>query len=235
LRNVEDIAVQAGNTPEQNARLFAMSSVAMADAAIAAWDGKFEHDFWRPVTAIENGDDDGNDLTEGDPDWRPLGAPGDPTVADSDFTPPFPAWPSGHASMGGALFETLKLFFGTNVFDEIDGIIGNNAYYELHSDEMMLSDTLVDVTDSRQFTTFSSLLDTDDPDYGSPEWENAVSRIYLGIHWIFDATDGIALGNMIARDVHASRFQAVPEPGTWGLALTGATLAGLWIGRRRRT
>ena len=111
LKNLEDIAAQTGNTERDNARLFAMASVAMADAAIAAWDVKFETDFWRPVTAIQKagaggaGDADGNPNTVGDPTWQPLGAPGHGIVTP-DFTPPFPAYTSGHATMGGALVQS---------------------------------------------------------------------------------------------------------------------------------
>lgn len=242
LRNMHDIATQSGNTEAENARLFAQASVAMADAAIAAWDAKFEYDFWRPVAAIREagdgtvGDNDGNPNTVAVPDWRPLGAPGDPLVADSDFTPPFPAWPSGHATMAGAMFETLRLFYGTNVFGEIEGVSG--SVYNLTSQEMMPSD-LPDAMlppgydNARQFTTFSAMLDSATPDYTSPEWENAISRIYLGIHWIFDATDGISLGNAIAGELHGNHFQAVPEPASVALALWAIGLMAANARRRR--
>jgi hypothetical protein len=95
-RNLEDIGKQVGNTSAQNARMFAMASVAMADAATAAWDAKFTYNYWRPVTGIhEAGNDgssfdDGNPNTVGDANWRPLGAPGpDPNSTADDVTP---AW-----------------------------------------------------------------------------------------------------------------------------------------------
>src|SRR4030095_16372076 len=62
----QNVARQSGNTLEQNARLFALLNIAMADAAIAAWDAKYVFDNWRPVTAIRNGDGDGNAGTAGD-------------------------------------------------------------------------------------------------------------------------------------------------------------------------
>ena len=71
-RNLQDIALAMGNTERENARLFAMASVAMADAATAAWDAKFEDNYWRPVTAIREGDTDGNAATVADVDWKPL-------------------------------------------------------------------------------------------------------------------------------------------------------------------
>ena len=88
-RNLVDIAITTGNTERDNARLFAMASVAMADAATAAWDAKFEDNYWRPITAIREAATDGNATTEAAVDWKPLGAPGaDPNDWSDDFTPP---------------------------------------------------------------------------------------------------------------------------------------------------
>lgn len=205
-RNLVDVAITTGNTERDNARLFAMASVAMADAATAAWDAKFEDNYWRPITAIREADTDGNAGTEAAPDWKPLGAPGaDPNDWADDFTPPFPAWPSGHATMGGALFEVLRDFYGTD-----------NVNYVLHSAEDMPSGLT-----TRSFTSFTQA-----------EWENGMSRIYMGVHWLFDAEDGIQLGNDIADWVGANAFQAVPEPAAAGL-LTIA-LAATTFSRRRQ-
>jgi Ca2+-binding RTX toxin-like protein len=95
------VAEQRGNTLSQNARLFAMLNVAMADAAIMAWDTKFDTDFWRPVTGIRAADTDGNPNTSPDPAWTPL-----------IVTPPFSSYVSGHSSFSGAAAEVLKAFFG---------------------------------------------------------------------------------------------------------------------------
>ncbi len=226
VNNLEQIAAQAGNTPAQNARLFAMASVAAADAATAAWDAKFKYNLWRPVAAIQEGDADGNANTVADPTWRPLGAPGnDPNSSADDFTPPFPAWTSGHATMGGAWFKSIELFYGTNSFDQIDGILGNDPAYTLTSQEAGSGG-------SRDFTTFTQTGILDVGLENSPEGENGMSRVYLGVHWIFDQTDGMALGNNIATYVAANHFQAIPEPGTLVLAAVALLVLG-WRRWRR--
>lgn len=218
------IGDQVGNTPAQNARLFAMASVSMADAAIAAWDVKYEDDFWRPITAIraDAAHDDDNPNTIEDPNWVYLGAPGDdPNSAADDFTPPFPAYTSGHATMGGALFKSLELFYGTNDFGAADAANGADpvtALYSLHSAEAGSGGT-------RNYLRFTQVAPLTVGTEDSPEGENAMSRIYLGIHWLFDETDGIALGNAVAAYAASHYFQAVPEPTSGMLVLLGAGLA----------
>jgi hypothetical protein len=88
------------------ARLFALVNVAMADAAIASWDSKYFYQFWRPVTAIRA-------QSQSDRNFYPLGAPATNT-AGPNFTPPFPAYTSGHATFGGALFQILRKFWTTH-------------------------------------------------------------------------------------------------------------------------
>ena len=75
----------------------------MADAAIAAWDAKYTYAFWRPVTAIRNGDTDGNDDTVADPSWSPF-----------IVTPPFPDYVSGHSTFSGAAAVVLAALFGAD-------------------------------------------------------------------------------------------------------------------------
>jgi len=82
----QGVARQEGNTLAENARMFAMLNVAMADAGIAAWDAKYTYNSWRPITAIRDAADDGNDATTADPNWTPL-----------LVTPPFPEYVSATA------------------------------------------------------------------------------------------------------------------------------------------
>jgi membrane-associated phospholipid phosphatase len=97
------IAAERGNSLAQNARLFALLNIAMADAAIACWDAKYAYNFWRPITAIQHGDTDDNAATRPDANWEPL-----------LFTPPFPEYTSGHSTFSGAGATILAQFYGTD-------------------------------------------------------------------------------------------------------------------------
>ena len=78
------------------ARLLALVHTAMADAGIACWESKYVYRFWRPVGGIREADTDGNPDTIADPEFSPLGAPASNTNPGVNFTPPFPAYASGH-------------------------------------------------------------------------------------------------------------------------------------------
>jgi hypothetical protein len=100
-RIAQNVARSSGLTVPENARLFALLNVALADAAIVCWDMKYACNFWRPVTAIHDADSDGNDETIRNTDWLPL-----------LVTPPFPSCTSGHSTFSGAAAQMLSLFFG---------------------------------------------------------------------------------------------------------------------------
>ena len=106
-----------------------------------------------------------------------------------NFTPPFPAYPSGHAAFGGALFQTLRNFYGTDeipftfVSDELDG---RTRDHEGNRRPLV----------PRSFSTLSQA-----------EEENGQSRIYLGIHWSFDKTSGIEQGRNVADYIFENAFK----------------------------
>ncbi|MDB5954799.1 vanadium-dependent haloperoxidase [Ramlibacter sp.] len=83
------------------ARLFALSSIATADTAIVIFDAKYAHNFWRPVTAIRNGDIDGNDATTLDANWEPM-----------ITTPMHPEYPCAHCTFQGAAAGVLQEMYG---------------------------------------------------------------------------------------------------------------------------
>jgi hypothetical protein len=221
IENMVDIGNAVGNTPQDNARMFAMASVAQADAIITTWDIKYDVDLWRPIMGIRHADTDGNPNTTADPNWAYLGAPGnDPNSATDDFTPPFPAYTSGHATMGGAIFKSLEHFYGTNDFAAADASIGTDpvtGQYTLHSTEPGGGG-------SRDYVRFTQVGPMGPGLENSPEGENSMSRVYLGVHWRMDQEDGQAVGRAVADYVAERYFQAVPEPGTVLLTLLAAAI-----------
>jgi len=98
---VRSVATVPGRSVSQNARLFAAASQAMDDAMISVFDAKYHYNFWRPATAIRNGDIDGHDATERDAAWAPL--------IDA---PMHPEYPSAHSILAGAVGAVLKVEIG---------------------------------------------------------------------------------------------------------------------------
>jgi hypothetical protein len=176
---------------ENLARLLALVHTSMADAGIACWESKYTYKFWRPVGAVREADTDGNPNTTVDPSFTPLGAPASNVVPGVNFTPPFPAYASGHATFGSALFQTLRRFYGTDrirftfVSDEFNGVTTDNQGN----------------VRPRIPRTFASL--------SAAEEENGQSRIYLGIHWEFDKAEGMRQGRRVADFVMDHAFERI--------------------------
>jgi PAP2 superfamily len=151
------VVATRSRTLSQNARLFALLAIAMWDSTVACFETKYHFNLWRPVTAIREGENDGNHTTAPDPEWQA-----------AIFTPPFPAYPSGHATFGGAARAVLENELG------LDG----------HS--ITLANPVVPEI-VLEYTSFEQI--TDDIDDG---------RIYGGVHYRFDQEAGAMMGRQVA-------------------------------------
>jgi hypothetical protein len=105
LRNV---AAAKNLSVVDSARLFALASMARADGLIAVFDAKYHYGFWRPLTAIRHGDNDGNAATERDANWRPIAE-----------TPMHPEYPCAHCIAAATMCAVLEAVIGTADIPEV--------------------------------------------------------------------------------------------------------------------
>lgn len=128
------IAHNLGNTLADNARMFALLSLAQADASIVCWEAKYRYNLWRPVTAIRRANEDGNPSTEADTDWDHF-----------LVSPPFPSYTSGHSTYSKAAAQALTRFYGTDSIqftagsDSLPGIFRNYNSLAGCADEIGMS------------------------------------------------------------------------------------------------
>lgn len=192
------IAEDRGNTLAENARLFALVAIAMADAGIASWDTKYatDIDLWRPITGIWEADTDGNPATIAEPGW--LGLSYSPSVLV--FTPPFPAWVSGHATFGAVHAAVLRNYLGTDA-----------VTFTVTSDDT-----------PGYWRTFHSL--------DAAARENGRSRIWLGVHWQADAEGGYEIGTALGNYVSANFLRRMGDLDGDGVVngIDLAVLLGQW-------
>jgi hypothetical protein len=171
------LAASEGLDIVDNARLFAMTNLAAADAQIGCWNDKYYWQFWRPITAIREADTDCNPATQADPTWLPLFDPTTPVCNPPLlFTPPFPDHPSGHACATSAFVHTLKNFFGT---DRIGFSVFSNKSCT-----------------TRSFDRFSHVLK-----------EVIDARVWAGIHFRTADKQGAVLGRKVVHYMTRHYFQ----------------------------
>lgn len=166
--------------PMEMAHFLALVNVAMADAAIAGWDGKFYYRLARPVQGIRayTAPDGSHPYAT----WTPLGAQ-QTNTSTVNFTPPFPSYPSGHAVFGGAFFEVLRRYWNIQSGDEMPFTFVSDEFNGYNQDPR--------TGRPRPYRprTYQTL--------GDAEAENGMSRIYLGIHWKMDADAGNTTGHQV--------------------------------------
>jgi hypothetical protein len=224
---VREVAMQKGNSVNDNARLFALVNAALGDAGILAWDQKYLHDVWRPVVGIREHDKSmgpsapmpgSNVDPDCDPDWLPLGAPATNSI-DKNFTPNFPAYPSGHATFGAAALHMVRLFYGTPAGDRKPDAVFKGP---------IVSDECNGITTDNRGTVRTRHARS----FAGGLWqmieENGFSRVWLGVHWSFDAfavkangtpdpsknVGGVPLGLKIAEDIFATGAGKAPTKST---------------------
>ena len=160
-----------------NARLFGLLNMAMADGYISSFEVKYDELFWRPVTAIRLADTDGNDRTQEDKKWLPLVE-----------TPPIPDYDSAHAVEGAAAAAVLRSVFGDRTsFSNCSPWLpaGNSCAGGTGGQGVV-----------RTFTSFSQAAA-----------ENGVSRIYVGFHFRKAVDDGLRHGQKIGNRAVTTAMQ----------------------------
>src|SRR3954471_17072933 len=91
-----------------SARFMALTSIAASDAAVAVFDAKYHYEFWRPITAIRDGDNDDNPATERDATWQPI-----------DNTPMHPEYPCAHCITSAAVAAVIEAALGSADIPEV--------------------------------------------------------------------------------------------------------------------
>ena len=172
--NARLIVANRGLDRWQHARLFALLNIAISDTHVTNMESKYHYNFWRPVTAIRWADD-GNWLTRSDPFWRPFLQ-----------TPPYPDYPCASTGLTGAAAQTLRRFFGRDTLPFTRTI--NASATPLPAPMIELPPKAI--TRSYHSLTYA-------------ENEQALSRVYGGLHFLEGCTAGLRMGNKVADWVYS--------------------------------
>jgi hypothetical protein len=168
-RIARTVAQAKGLNGWQAARMLALLNLALADGYIGTFETKYHYNFWRPVTAIQLAETDGNPRTSADATWTPLVG-----------TPPIPDYDSGHAVEGGAAAQVLKRVFGDHVTFKVCSL----------TLDVTPEDAQNCGEGSQVLRTYHSFTQAAD--------ENGLSRILVGFHFRTAVTVGIEHGRAIA-------------------------------------
>jgi hypothetical protein len=174
------IAAAKGLSLAENARAFALIMMGINDSLIASFYNKYDHNYWRPETAIRAGAADGNDKTEGDATFAPF-----------ITTPCVPSYPSNHASGTNGGLEMMRRLFGAAGHD----ITFTNTVPALVVSPLV---TLPSKVITKKYTQLKQIADDVDD-----------ARVYGGIHYRFDQTAGTVLGRAVATEIYKNYLRPV--------------------------
>jgi hypothetical protein len=144
-RNLQKVAMDQDLTADlgTSSRFMAQAAVTLSDTFVGCWDSKYLYNFWRPVTAIQHGDIDGNDATDPDPIWMP-----------QIVTPGHPEYPSAHGCGTSAYAHAIAYFFGTKRLPGGITLTGAAGHPDRHFDS---TDEIVkEIIDARVTTAFTT-------------------------------------------------------------------------------
>ena len=194
----EEAGFRSGDDLLDNARTLALTSIALADASISAWSGKYDEVQSRPQDVIsgDNGQGipisaiDGFNETVTDFDWKPL-------LPD----PPFPDYLSGHSTFAGAFSGVLDTLFPDATDIEVvsqelvpgNGIHNTSNVFNTSNIFNTSNDEQFDIEDFGPVRTFES--------YREIGAEDAISRVFGGVHVLEATNDAVNIGNVIGQFV----------------------------------
>jgi PAP2 superfamily len=190
-RIARQVSAANGLTVAENARLFALLNLAVADAIIAGMTVKYTYDFWRPITAIRAADT-GNPAATSDPSWNPFVSTLPATFGNNRFTPAHPDYVSNHSIYSGTASTVLASIFGSDTIAAMVNGVATPQPISLASSTALHG--------NRGFARFSDAAT-----------ECALSRIYGGIHFRKANFDGLDEGGRIARWVFRHKLEPLGE------------------------
>lgn len=176
------VLILSGLSVERIIRTNVVANIAMSDGAINCWEEKYRHRLARPVTYLRNVS--GIPSTPAIADYTPYGAPASNT-SGPNFSPPFPAYPSGHSTFGAILGTILQQALGGN-----DAIRFSFISDEFNGQTRDANSQALRPVIEKTFHRLSDVVE-----------ENGQSRIYLGIHYAIDKTSGVTMGTQIGNYV----------------------------------
>ena len=171
-RLARDLIRKEGLPLQEAVRLLALLNMAVFDAYVSSFDNKFHYNHWRPFTAIRWAENDGNGKTEPEATW----------TNTHRHTYAFPSYPSAHGTACAAAMTVLTDRFGSDY-------------------PFTMRTPMVDIAGP-----FSGKIEMHPPNrsfesFADASMECGLSRVYLGIHFRYDSTAGVELGNLVGRNV----------------------------------